>query len=784
MPVSNTKPGTVVHLSSAIPDEHIALRGVLVESRLEGLCQRTVVSQTFINLESVAIEAIYTFPLPSGAAVCGFEIVLSDRVLTGTIDEAEKAIEKYEKAVAEGDGAFIAESNRPDVFTTRVGNMKPKQAVTIRLTYVSQLTVNERVIRVAYPTTLAPRYAGRAGMDPLEADISADTLNPPHVLSVPYGLTLKVDVDLGVTVQSIASPTHGIKVATRDTLHSTVTFAAGAAEMNRDVVLEVEFAKENAAGVQVESGPAGDDASFIAATFVPEFDVNDLAAPAACETFFVIDCSGSMEGASIKQAKQALALCLRSMNVGDRFNICRFGSGHELMSPEPVVYSEETLKSALSYINHIMANMGGTEIYDPLNQLLSLPASPTTPRFVVLLTDGQVSNEPAVVALGAKYRSHARVFSFGIGPAVSEYLVKGLAQATGGAAEFISQGERIEEKVLRQFSRMGSPMVSNIQVEWGAAVEQAGAVTALFDGDAVSVIARVPGALPREVAISCIANGKPRRWVLPVPVPASRIEKTLPLLWAMKRIEEADDSTKIAISKKYGVLCDKTSFIAIEHRSVEERTQGLPALRRVPVMLAKDWGAVYGGFPAGGGAAAACAAPAPAQAAELCDELAQEESAPPRSMPRPAPAAPPKKSLLGRLGDSLREQSFRRRASKMDAAANATIGEGAFFKDAAPQDELSAILSLQTAEGSFDDGAVLAQSTLDGKPWPHAKLRAELAAITGNKKAIATALAMIALAQRFDAKKSLWKRAYDKAHRWLTANADNAVIRCMGAAKV
>src|SRR5690606_15448606 len=51
----------------------------------------------------------------------------------------------------------------------------------------------------------------------------------------------------------------------------------------------------------------------------------------------------------------------------------------------------------------------------------------------------------------------------------------------------------------------------------------------------------------------------------------------------------------VDLSKRYGILSKETTLIAIEHRSLEDRTTGKPAQRRVPVMLAKGWGGVHEG---------------------------------------------------------------------------------------------------------------------------------------------------------------------------------------------
>ncbi|MFT3785000.1 MAG: hypothetical protein QM770_02385 [Tepidisphaeraceae bacterium] len=70
---------------------------------------------------------------------------------------------------------------------------------------------------------------------------------------------------------------------------------------------------------------------------------------------------------------------------------------------------------------------------------------------------------------------------------------------------------------------------------------------------------------------------------------------------------DADRTKLIGLSKQFGLVTGLTSYIAIEHRSAEERNEGKPELRRVPVMIAKDWGGTDSRHRTGGFAAMACA---------------------------------------------------------------------------------------------------------------------------------------------------------------------------------
>src|SRR5437773_23842 len=221
--------------------------------------QKTIVDRMFFNLESKAIEAIYTFPLPDGAAVCGFEVYTCDRVLTGTIEESERAIEQYEDAIERGHGAYMVEADRPDVFTARVGNLKPRQSATIRLTYVAPLERVDKQIWITFPTTIAPRYASAMGMDPLEGMIDGDALNPPQALHVPYGLSLEMDIDLRRKINAITSPTHRIAVSLTDDEPAThrVMLQGAMTEMDRDLIVTIDLAKEHEPCAEVARGIDG-----------------------------------------------------------------------------------------------------------------------------------------------------------------------------------------------------------------------------------------------------------------------------------------------------------------------------------------------------------------------------------------------------------------------------------------------------------------------------------------------------------------------------------------------
>src|SRR5688572_27376636 len=140
-------------------DSPVPLAGVSVDAHLSGFYARVVVSHRYVNRETTPIEAVYVFPLDEAAAVCGFEAIVDGTLVVGEVHEREQAFEIYDNAMEQGHGAFLLDEERPDVFQASIGNLPPGKEVLVKLTYVTELAVDEGRLRFVIPTTVSPRYA-------------------------------------------------------------------------------------------------------------------------------------------------------------------------------------------------------------------------------------------------------------------------------------------------------------------------------------------------------------------------------------------------------------------------------------------------------------------------------------------------------------------------------------------------------------------------------------------------------------------------------------------------
>jgi Ca-activated chloride channel family protein len=588
----------------------IPLEGVEVHGDIAGRAVTVRIRQRFRNAESLPIEAVYKFPLPEKAALCGFRAFVDERMIEGEIEEREKAFALYDNALSEGHGAQLLDEERPNLFTLSVGNIKPRSTVVIEIHYATLLDTEGAEVRFFLPTTISPRYTPDHQQEQNGIPVE-DIINPPVALSVPYGLKLNIGVHNIAGISSIESPSHPIHTEFSAD-KAAVYFASETAAMDRDFILTVAYKQTFSTRGFLFEGP---EASYFQIDFLPEEENagNHGKGPAGNrEILFVLDCSGSMAGSSITEAKKALEIMIKALIPGTLFNIYRFGSSYEHLFRGSRAYDEKRMKEALQYLLAGDANLGGTEMLAPLKEIYSHPLSVDQFRDIVLITDGEISDEVFVMELAKRHAGRTALHTVGIGNGPNEFLINGLARVSGGASALIAPNERIEPKILRLFKKVIDGPVRNLRIAWDRDVDQTPGEVVAFLGQATSIFARSAAGcgVNTKVRITGETRSGARTWDIPLEPVHSDVP--IPVLWAREKIREIEaDQTEtagsrqrerrqsksrqglIALSKQYGIVSSETSYVGIEKRAASDQTTDEMALRKVPVMLTEGWGGLF-----------------------------------------------------------------------------------------------------------------------------------------------------------------------------------------------
>lgn len=601
----------------------IPLTGVEVFAEIQGCASSVLLRQRFRNTEEVAVEAVYVFPLPEAAALSGVVIESGGRRITGRVEERAKAFEFYDHALAQGHGAVLLDQERPNVFTVSVGNLLPEQELTVELQWVAELERTGEALRFVLPTTVAPRYAPMAdtrGGEPTDTN----RLSPPLALEVPYSMEFTARVTHPSGILAVDSPSHCIQCHAENGA-VRVELGTGQVAMDRDVVLLIKPQKLGEPFVQVARTSSG--SRVVAAHFVPDVPV----AEGKREFFFLLDCSGSMEGSSIAQAKQAVKEALGALTEQDTFAIVVFGSTVAMLTEQPRPANSMWLTEAQAKLNFVDANLGGTELLQALDFALRWPPDASRERVIVLITDGEITNEAEVFRLVRKScGENTRVFVVGVGYGPNEHLVRSLARAGYGAAEMVHPNEPIAPALLRQMQKARAPRVDQVKVQWvGSDPEwQAPEELTILPNESLTVYGSFRGRCPQQVVIEAQTHGRP--WTLRLAVPKTASNSALlPLLAARAAIRSweeqmavpgfrgsaRDDRRQEVLAEKirqlalqYNLVSSYTSLVAVEERQGASQ-EGIPELRRIPIALTHGWhgtsavpkpSARLGGFPGAG----------------------------------------------------------------------------------------------------------------------------------------------------------------------------------------
>lgn len=560
-----------------------------VEIQVVGHVARAKVTQRFRNTQQDWYEGIYVFPLPENAAVDRLRMRIGERLVEGEIREKEKAKATYAQAKAEGRRAALLEQEKPNIFTSSVANIAPGEEIRVEIEYQQTLRYDQGRYSLRFPMVVGPRYfpaAEAKGAD--AARITTAVFRPADDGVVRNPVTLRVDVQAGVPIAELKSPSHRIETGPcgetgcRAVLHDLHPSGTPA---NKDFVLNWTLApgRVPAAAAIAE---LKDGRHYGLVMVVPTAQERP-GSSIPREAIFVIDTSGSMQGASIAQAKEALGLAVRRLAPADRFNIIEFNSTARPLYPEARAASPENLEAAARWVRELRAN-GGTEMAKALDLALDGKDTPGRIRQIVFLTDGAVGNEDQLFRMIRERLGDSRLFTVGIGSAPNSHFMSKAAQLGAGSFTYIGRIEEVKQKMDALFTKLESPVLKGVRIDWGGAVGVEAwpkQVPDLYAGEPVMVLfsaEKLGGAL----TVSATAGDSP--WLARVPVAPAEGTNALSVLWARERIgdlmDQMRDRARDGLPEEE--IREAVLKLALDHQLVSRYTS-LVAVDKTPARTAE-----------------------------------------------------------------------------------------------------------------------------------------------------------------------------------------------------
>ncbi|MBZ5536459.1 MAG: VIT and VWA domain-containing protein [Acidobacteriia bacterium] len=563
-----------VELGAPLP-----VKSITFATTINNQVARTHIEQVFENPNRWAAEGVFYFPIPESASIEEFAMWTGGKRIVGELVERDKARQTYNEIVRRLRDPGLLEYVGKNLFQARVFPIAPGSEQKIEIRYSQILKAEQGTVKFEYPLGVGH-----------------------NALPQPIGtLAGKVEITSNVGLKNIYSPTHALEVNRKGENRASASFELSMVKPPQDFILYYALSDKEFGLSLLTYREKGKDGFFIA-LLSPRIELKQ-SETVPKDIVFVLDTSGSMsEEGKITKAREALKFGIRSLHPSDYFNIIHFASEEHLFETELAPANSAGIERAVEYVSKLEAN-GGTDINSALLAALKMFREDMRPHFIVFLTDGLPTvGEQSISRILTNAQqanpTHARLFTVGVGYDVNTHLLDPLAEHNHGVAEYIAPKEDLEVRVSNIFTKVNSPVLTNLKLDLGdVKVDDVfpRVLPDLFKGSQLVIVGRYTGSHSVNAKLEGEVNSGRRMFALGTLAFPSENSETdfIPRLWAIRKVGYLMDQIRlngetkevkneiVELATRYGIATPYTSFLITE----EDRQ----AMRPVPM------GGVVGG---------------------------------------------------------------------------------------------------------------------------------------------------------------------------------------------
>ena len=539
----------------------LTIRYHRVSVTIEDQVAVTRVEQEFLNEHDWEAEGTYIFPLPEGAAVSEFVMWVDGTPVEAKILPADEARAIYEDIVRRRRDPALLEYVGRSAVQARIFPIPPGGSRKVELEYSQVLPVENGLVRYVYPLN-TEKFSAR----PLEE------------------VRVRVEIRSRDAMRAVYSPTHQDRVY----VERDGDYRALVGYEETDILPEDDFelvytVSQEDVGLNLltyrdpMAMSSGDDGFFLLLV-APSVEV-DAERVIPRDVILVLDTSGSMEGEKIEQAREALVYVLEHLNAEDRFNVIAFSTGLRAYARGLRPASEA--REAIAWVRRLDA-VGGTDINRAL--LEALAQAGERPAVLIFLTDGLPTEgvteiDQILANTEAAAPENVRLFPFGVGDDVNTILLDTLADQQRGTTGYVRPHERIDEEVSGFYAKIATPVLSNVELDFGDVLVEDTypyPLPDLFAGTQLILVGRYRLGGGGRITLTGEVNGERQEFRYEGFFRAEGGDAFIPRLWATRKIghlltqirlhgerEEWVDAV-VELSVRYGIITPYTSFLIEE----------------------------------------------------------------------------------------------------------------------------------------------------------------------------------------------------------------------------
>jgi Ca-activated chloride channel homolog len=579
----------------------LPVKSINLDIKINGQVATTHVEQVFRNDTPYTLEGTYFFPIPETAAIVEFSIWENGKKLVGEVRNREEARRIYDEIVRKQRDPGLLEYAGTNLLQASIFPIPPNSDKKLELTYTQVLKAESGTVAYRYPLGTGRNVWNRS----FNMEDSVTNRRPQMPGNQKFGtISGKVEIVAKQALRNIYSPSHSIESKLKGETGASVSFETSSSD--NDFQLFYGLSDKDFGMSLVTYREAGKDGYFLM-QLSPKDNVTEKELVSK-DVVFVLDTSGSMaEEGKMEKARSALLFGIRTLRDSDHFNVISFAGEEHLMENGLIAADSAGKKRGEEFVKALQPT-GGTNINDSLIASLKQFKSNDNPKMLVFMTDGlptvSEQNVEKIIANVSKAKTqNVRIFPFGVGYDVNTTLLDKLGSENSGVSDYVQPKEDLEIKVSNFFARVSSPVLSDIELDFGTLQTDfvyPRKLTDMFKGMQLTLIGRYKN--ERDLQnITLRLSGKTGREsrafnYSDLDFPMRNEENSfLPRLWATRRVGwlmeqiRSNGETKelrdeiVGLGTKYGIVTPYTSYLATDG---SQNMVTMDSVSRVPMTSA------------------------------------------------------------------------------------------------------------------------------------------------------------------------------------------------------
>jgi Ca-activated chloride channel family protein len=536
----------------------------------------TVAEQIFRNHTDRELEAHYVFPVPRGAAVRAFTLMVNGVKVDGKLLTGSEARQLCADCARATQDPGLIDYLGNDLLTMTVPGIRPGQDMKVTVKYSALATQDNGLIEYVYPL----KTDGKA----------TSTLEK---------FSVKANIKSQHAIQNVYSPTHALTLKRVSDREVNIGFEREQALLDQDFQFFYTLTDKDVGLTSLIHRPVATEDGYFMFLISPRLEAPQQIVPR--DLLLVLDTSGSMKGPKMEQARKALHHFLKNLNKQDRFALMNFATAVTKYQNELLDATPEELAQARKWVDALQTT-GGTAIDKALSTALDMRTRDPGRSFtVIFFTDGLPTvgeTNPDVIVKNVEKRNSAntRIFTFGVGNDVNATMLDKLAENTRAVSTYVRPEEDIQAKASGLWAKITNPVLTNLKLGAGKDIILSDTyppeLPDLFQGGQLVVMGRYRGQGKATLVLSGLVGAEKKEFAYEVEFKEKTANQYafVEHLWARRKvgylldqirangeIKELVDETK-ELAKKYGIATPYTSYLIMSEGA-------LPVLNAKPAKL-------------------------------------------------------------------------------------------------------------------------------------------------------------------------------------------------------